>query len=144
MTFAQGTDAFVSGNTDEAARGMDELRPIFDEACKKHKITDEALSGREPQVALYYRTDLAHPSELLVLMTYLVEKGVAMSHIITGIKCATPEIRRESLVLCIQQHAEYQRQQSANVANQPAVAKEIKQPVSTMPLFHPPFAAALA
>ena len=114
MILAQGMDVLAPEVTKVAARKMDELRPIYDAACKKHKITNEALSGRECQMALYYRTE---PSELPVLMEYLLDKGVPVRHIITYIKGATPELRQYSLSLCIAQHEAYERQQQARAVN---------------------------
>ena len=140
MTLAQETDAIVSESTTVVARGMDELRLIYDAACKKHKIADDELSGRGPQEALFYRTQ---ESELSVLMAYLVEKGVAVSHIITSIKCATPELYRQSLQLCIAQHKAYEQQQSVKAGEQQESAQKAEQPVSTMPLFRAPQIGAL-
>jgi len=115
VNLAQGMDVLASEGTKVAARGMDELRPIYDATCKKHDITDEALSGRGCQMVLYVESKEHEPSELSVLMLYLLDKGVAMRDIIANIKCATPEIYKQALALRIEQSTRYKQQQTARV-----------------------------
>ena len=140
VTLMQETGTIVSESTNTVARSIDELYSIYDAACKKYEISNEALSGRAVQEMLFHRTRLP---EMPDLMDYLLKKGVAVRYIITSIKCATPELRKEALALRIAQHEEYERQQSTKVVEPSKNAAEVKKSTSTMPLFHAPFAAAL-
>jgi len=140
VTLAQGTDVFAPESTKTVTRGMDELRPIYDSICKQHGVTDEALSGRGCQTALYY---LPVQADVSMLMEYLIEKDVAVSCIIPLIKCATPATYNRAFRLRLAQHEAYVRRQSAGKGKQQETAQKVGRPASPTPLFLAPQIGAL-